>query len=137
MNSTGWCGDRKSTRLNSSHVEISYAVFCLKKKIAPLWRYTPVHHKESHPESRLRPDPVRAFAVRRFPSHGARVLVWFAADGEGRVRRHAGLCHVPRKRLRWTRCCAVLPIQHLHHQSKGQRELHLVVAHSQAKHWRI
>src|SRR6266496_5150738 len=25
-------GDRKSTRLNSSHVEISYAVFCLKKK---------------------------------------------------------------------------------------------------------
>src|SRR5690606_41506662 len=38
---TGHCGvdmeqpvlDRKSTRLNSSHVKISYAVFCLKKKI--------------------------------------------------------------------------------------------------------
>src|SRR5690349_23702581 len=28
--------DRKSTRLNSSHVEISYAVFCLKKKKANL-----------------------------------------------------------------------------------------------------
>src|SRR5690554_3907461 len=32
----GWAvghdGDRKSTRLNSSHVRISYAVFCLKKK---------------------------------------------------------------------------------------------------------
>src|SRR6266496_6528004 len=29
----GWIlADRKSTRLNSSHVEISYAVFCLKKK---------------------------------------------------------------------------------------------------------
>src|SRR5690554_7793409 len=32
----GWVGpkwtDRKSTRLNSSHVRISYAVFCLKKK---------------------------------------------------------------------------------------------------------
>src|SRR3989442_9065321 len=27
-------GDRKSTRLNSSHVRISYAVFCLKKKKA-------------------------------------------------------------------------------------------------------
>src|SRR5690349_23626819 len=27
-----WHADRKSTRLNSSHVEISYAVFCLKKK---------------------------------------------------------------------------------------------------------
>src|SRR3989449_7784701 len=28
----GWAGDRKSTRLNSSHGYISYAVFCLKKK---------------------------------------------------------------------------------------------------------
>src|SRR5690606_41607178 len=28
--------DRKSTRLNSSHVKISYAVFCLKKKHAPV-----------------------------------------------------------------------------------------------------
>src|SRR3712207_7466504 len=28
-------GDRKSTRLNSSHANISYAVFCLKKKIQP------------------------------------------------------------------------------------------------------
>src|SRR5699024_12607056 len=29
---TGTHRDRKSTRLNSSHVSISYAVFCLKKK---------------------------------------------------------------------------------------------------------
>src|SRR5256884_3920878 len=28
----GWMEDRKSTRLNSSHGYISYAVFCLKKK---------------------------------------------------------------------------------------------------------
>src|SRR3712207_7752151 len=28
--------DRKSTRLNSSHANISYAVFCLKKKKSPL-----------------------------------------------------------------------------------------------------
>src|SRR5688572_31341191 len=28
------CRDRKSTRLNSSHSQISYAVFCLKKKIS-------------------------------------------------------------------------------------------------------
>src|SRR2546427_2979014 len=27
-----WAKDRKSTRLNSSHSQISYAVFCLKKK---------------------------------------------------------------------------------------------------------
>src|SRR5256885_11834222 len=30
--SLGRCPDRKSTRLNSSHLVISYAVFCLKKK---------------------------------------------------------------------------------------------------------
>ena len=40
VSSRGWLslaravlGDRKSTRLNSSHTMISYAVFCLKKKI--------------------------------------------------------------------------------------------------------
>src|SRR3989442_7629126 len=33
-------GDRKSTRLNSSHVRISYAVFCLKKKKYPIFRST-------------------------------------------------------------------------------------------------
>src|ERR1035437_10451664 len=34
----GWVIDRKSTRLNSSHANISYAVFCLKKKkhLSPL-----------------------------------------------------------------------------------------------------
>src|SRR2546430_6878920 len=35
------CQDRKSTRLNSSHSQISYAVFCLKKKnTAPNTLYT-------------------------------------------------------------------------------------------------
>src|SRR5690349_23120342 len=33
--------DRKSTRLNSSHVEISYAVFCLKKKKQELYEQAP------------------------------------------------------------------------------------------------
>src|SRR2546429_4978442 len=32
--------DRKSTRLNSSHGYISYAVFCLKKKNKSYWHYT-------------------------------------------------------------------------------------------------
>src|SRR6202040_2303108 len=35
--------DRKSTRLNSSHVEISYAVFCLKKKKTFPFRSSPVN----------------------------------------------------------------------------------------------
>src|SRR5204863_9997938 len=36
--------DRKSTRLNSSHVEISYAVFCLKKKIRS--RHAHIRYRE-------------------------------------------------------------------------------------------
>src|SRR3954449_1399417 len=39
------CADRKSTRLNSSHTLISYAVFCLKKKKKHL-NYT--HNIHSH-----------------------------------------------------------------------------------------
>src|SRR3712207_8957414 len=42
---SGWPGpptDRKSTRLNSSHANISYAVFCLKKK-----NTTPAHLSDS------------------------------------------------------------------------------------------
>src|SRR3712207_8499977 len=39
---TGLPLDRKSTRLNSSHANISYAVFCLKKK-KPFTGYTPTH----------------------------------------------------------------------------------------------
>src|SRR5699024_1110353 len=35
--------DRKSTRLNSSHVSISYAVFCLKKKRSLVTKYSPTH----------------------------------------------------------------------------------------------
>src|SRR5690606_41098109 len=34
----GAAQDRKSTRLNSSHVKISYAVFCLKKKNSRIYR---------------------------------------------------------------------------------------------------
>src|SRR5690554_6655872 len=37
-------GDRKSTRLNSSHVRISYAVFCLKKKKKSKKAYTTYEH---------------------------------------------------------------------------------------------
>src|SRR5690606_41397391 len=35
--------DRKSTRLNSSHVKISYAVFCLKKK-QTIYKNTQIHN---------------------------------------------------------------------------------------------
>src|SRR2546430_11489518 len=39
------CGDRKSTRLNSSHSQISYAVFCLKKKKD---QWTGWHERDDH-----------------------------------------------------------------------------------------
>src|SRR5207249_9740785 len=39
--------DRKSTRLNSSHVSISYAVFCLKKKTKTKIRPTHSHNIQS------------------------------------------------------------------------------------------
>src|SRR2546430_3791967 len=42
-------GDRKSTRLNSSHSQISYAVFCLKKKKKPA--------KHTRDATRTRPAP--------------------------------------------------------------------------------
>src|SRR5436305_7100016 len=40
--------DRKSTRLNSSHVRISYAVFCLKKKKQPPVVLVPVRRQHQH-----------------------------------------------------------------------------------------
>src|SRR3712207_8173451 len=42
--------DRKSTRLNSSHANISYAVFCLKKKNTPTPR-TPTSTVDYHTSS--------------------------------------------------------------------------------------
>src|SRR5438309_9291773 len=45
--------DRKSTRLNSSHSSISYAVFCLKKK-----KRTDVGHYSAEPRTSQLPPPV-------------------------------------------------------------------------------
>src|SRR3712207_8853718 len=44
-------GDRKSTRLNSSHANISYAVFCLKKKKHGeelVWKKTRLNSRHNH-----------------------------------------------------------------------------------------
>src|SRR2546430_13098869 len=56
--------DRKSTRLNSSHSQISYAVFCLKKKI-----------NASSPWTRPGPSPtLRLASADRFASDASRTL---------------------------------------------------------------
>src|SRR5437667_8572630 len=47
--------DRKSTRLNSSHITISYAVFCLKKKKS----------ERGHTELHVTPVPVHGAATAR------------------------------------------------------------------------
>src|SRR5256885_2001087 len=67
--------DRKSTRLNSSHLVISYAVFCLKKKkkklynacrkLAPLSHFQTAHHW-------------RSFCTRHFSTnHNRRATLYF------------------------------------------------------------
>src|SRR5262245_63439885 len=43
--------DRKSTRLNSSHLGISYAVFCLKKKIPAHGRRSARRNAEEKPDA--------------------------------------------------------------------------------------
>src|SRR2546428_3647313 len=45
--------DRKSTRLNSSHDQISYAVFCLKKKNDAEYRGQAGRQAEVHPAAEL------------------------------------------------------------------------------------
>src|SRR5438067_5761626 len=49
--------DRKSTRLNSSHVSISYAVFCLKKK------KNHSHHKERRNENHWQAANAHLYSV--------------------------------------------------------------------------
>src|SRR5476649_2695923 len=51
-------GDRKSTRLNSSHTVISYAVFCLKKK-----KHELIDHRRAAAEAGLLVDAVREVRV--------------------------------------------------------------------------
>src|SRR5206468_12804420 len=54
-------GDRKSTRLNSSHDQISYAVFCLKKKKTTT--------KATIPLTTPQPQPRTPYLPRAHPAH--------------------------------------------------------------------
>src|SRR5260221_3272543 len=59
------CRDRKSTRLNSSHTVISYAVFCLKKKTLRPPSLDQIHLKRYVTNIAIlqRPKPVQAIAT--------------------------------------------------------------------------
>src|SRR5438874_2750085 len=81
--------DRKSTRLNSSHVERSYAVFCLKKKTrrpVVLWNQAPGARPAPHGDGRATLRPL----LRRQPLRPLPL---------GRPRARAGPPRVPLRRL--------------------------------------
>src|SRR5256885_13042728 len=67
MSPRAFLQDRKSTRLNSSHLVISYAVFCLKKKTAqresPVDTKIEVLHADGKPVERLRLQALRNTAI--------------------------------------------------------------------------
>src|SRR3989440_1749796 len=69
--------DRKSTRLNSSHDQISYAVFCLKKKtvrqpvLASVSDYPVVERTNVPARSLNKHRTMRSTHVRRTPPHPA------------------------------------------------------------------
>src|SRR3954465_1887115 len=75
--------DRKSTRLNSSHTIISYAVFCLKKKEsqqgrdAPGLRRAPRPHHPRHALRALAPAPPPPARPRPRPPSGPRGFPFF------------------------------------------------------------
>src|SRR2546429_3359363 len=77
---TTWNQDRKSTRLNSSHGYISYAVFCLKKKkqtcyVVPDTRHDPSSPQTPTPGHQLSPTYVaRAPPVTSTPIHHRQLL---------------------------------------------------------------
>src|SRR3989475_2113611 len=81
--------DRKSTRLNSSHSQISYAVFCLKKKNAP--RRERMWHKLIHEGASYRIEVAsrRQLELRILAPHppGDGHHPVTAADTGGKVRR--------------------------------------------------
>src|SRR5260221_8147160 len=58
--------DRKSTRLNSSHTVISYAVFCLKKKKIVLMLIKRKHKELLHSHGEVFYDILSAFMTREY-----------------------------------------------------------------------
>src|SRR5256885_7872648 len=65
-----WQPDRKSTRLNSSHLVISYAVFCLKKKTQQTQPTTIANRFNIHiPRSKISTLTTKLFLTPPVPSH--------------------------------------------------------------------
>src|SRR5215813_856298 len=69
--------DRKSTRLNSSHVRISYAVFCLKKKTISAMAGPPSFGRAGQEPRRQRGELSGRERLRAVAERGAVVIVGF------------------------------------------------------------
>src|SRR2546427_8658889 len=72
--------DRKSTRLNSSHSQISYAVFCLKKKKKK-------HTYTSHDRNLAREDNTRFVEIASITPHAVRADIYHVMSHALRLRR--------------------------------------------------
>src|SRR2546427_110764 len=75
--------DRKSTRLNSSHSQISYAVFCLKKKKPPDRDPPQARQQRTY---RADNPPTTAAGQARGPDDSGAALICYLADARHSVR---------------------------------------------------
>src|SRR2546429_3721792 len=78
--------DRKSTRLNSSHGYISYAVFCLKKKRVVSYSAVAIVEHDA-PAGDV--HAARTFDLDGLTRVGAEVVVMQLAEADGGQRRHS------------------------------------------------
>src|SRR5256885_9527454 len=67
-------GDRKSTRLNSSHLVISYAVFCLKKKTFSIYSFALYPHFSGAAAACTEPGAVFSYSINAFLRHAVRCV---------------------------------------------------------------
>src|SRR2546422_6178293 len=78
-----WCashsGDRKSTRLNSSHGYISYAVFCLKKKNSSVYFHKTVRIAEEMLARAVERSDAPIAEIQNMGDHG--LLNWLMQQG--------------------------------------------------------
>src|SRR3972149_1766693 len=77
--------DRKSTRLNSSHSQISYAVFCLKKKSMRKVAFINVTNSQKHVGLRTEKAVLRNCMPRKGGG-------WGVVDGERQSSERRGFC---------------------------------------------
>src|SRR6266571_180488 len=101
--------DRKSTRLNSSHMSISYAVFCLKKKNKITQNFRArgrANTRRADVVFERNRDTVERAAITAFSARAKQFTLGLARLLEGKFRRDRDVCIQPR----------IQPLDALEHQ---------------------